>query len=288
MNRFLFLTFLIIANMAYSQKYTTIRPYLRNVYEVFDYVHRRMYSDEMKESQDKLLKLFSNDLFTNKERKVLNAKGKQLMDDLMKIKTMDQGYDFQYCWVPIEKEQNDSTFEWFNKNQTKYSQLSVKIEDGTQRLTNIQIGHYIGETEKNLFRSMSCTQTTSGTIIRGKREGLNDVKPNTQVLALYGESDYWQEATFLDRTKDGFWVKFSSDTSTVKSAQIVLLEIVKGDLAYYHKNNQFVRGVITEILGKELNITLADGSKLTVNRNKLVFKINTYESIDTESLLFSK
>lgn len=219
---------------------------------------------------------------------MLNTEGKLLMNDLMKIKSMDQGYDFQYCWVPIEKNQTDSTYEWYNKNLTKYGELSIKIEDGTQRLTDLKIGQYIGETEKNLFRSMSCTQTNVGAIVRGKREGLNDVKPNTKVLALYEESGYWQEATFLDKAEDGFWVQISPEQSKVKTSQIVPIEIVNGDLAYYHKNNQFVRGVITEILGKELNITLADGSKLTVNRNELFFKINTYESIDTESLLFSK
>lgn len=288
MNRFLLLIFLMISTMAYSQKYSSQRPYLRDVYEVYDYVHRTMYSDDSKTTEEKLLKVFSNDLFINKERKVLNENGKQLMDDLMKIKTMNQGYDFQYCWVPIEKNQTDNQYEWFNKNQTKYSHLSVKIEDGTQRLTDVQIGHYIGETEKNLFRSMSCTQTTAGAIVRGKREGLNDVKPNTKVLALYEESGYWQEATFLDNTKDGFWIQISPQKSKVKTSQIVPLEIVKGDLAYYRKNNQFVRGVITNISGTKVTISLSDGSKITVNRNELLFKINTYEIIDTESQLFSK
>lgn len=288
MNRFLLFIFLMISTMVFSQKYSSQRPYLRGVYEVYDYVHRTMYSDELKTSEDKLLKVFSNDLFISKERKVLNENGKHLMDELMKIKTMDQGYDFQYCWVPIEKNQTDSTYEWFNKNQTKFGQLSIKIEDGTNRLTDIQIGHYIGETEKNLFRSMSCTQTTAGAIVRGKREGLNDVKPNAKVLALYEESVYWQEATFLDKAEDGFWVQVSPNLSKVKTSQIVPLEIVKGDLTYYRKDNQFVRGVITDISGRKVNITLADGSKMTVNRNELFFKINTYESIDTESLLFSK
>ena len=98
--------------MAFSQKYSSQRPYLRDVYEVYDYVHWTMYSDDQKTTEDKLLKVFSNDLFTNKERKVLNEKGKLLMNDLMKIKAMNQGYDFQYCWVPIEKNQTDSTYEW--------------------------------------------------------------------------------------------------------------------------------------------------------------------------------
>ncbi|MCB0453614.1 MAG: hypothetical protein KDC94_12165, partial [Aequorivita sp.] len=210
------------------------------------------------------------------------------MDGLMKIKAMDQGYDFQYCWVPIEKNQTDSSYEWFNKNQTQSAQLSIKMEDGTQRLTDILIGHYIGETEKKLFRSMSCTQTTAGAIVRGKREGLNDVKPNTKVLALYEESGYWQEATFLNNAGDGFWVQVSPNLSKVKTSQIVPIEIVKGDLAYYRKNNQFERVVITDISGTKVNIILADGSKIAVNRNELFFKINTYESIDTKSLLFSK
>ena len=274
--------------MAFPQKYSSQRPYLRDVYEVYDYVHRTMYSDDKKTSEDKLLKVFSNDLFTNKERKVLNKKGKHLMDGLMKIKAMDQGYDFQYCWVPIEKNQTDSSYEWFNKNQTQSAQLSIKMEDGTQRLTDILIGHYIGETEKKLFRSMSCTQTTAGAIVRGKREGLNDVKPNTKVLALYEESGYWQEATFLNNAGDGFWVQVSPNLSKVKTSQIVPIEIVKGDLAYYRKNNQFERVVITDISGTKVNIILADGSKIAVNRNELFFKINTYESIDTKSLLFSK
>ena len=288
MNRFLFLIFLMTSTMAFPQKYSSQRPYLRDVYEVYDYVHRTMYSDDKKTSEDKLLKVFSNDLFTNKERKVLNKKGKHLMDGLMKIKAMDQGYDFQYCWVPIEKNQTDSSYEWFNKNQTQSAQLSIKMEDGTQRLTDILIGHYIGETEKKLFRSMSCTQTTVGTIVRGKREGLNDVKPNTKVLALYEESGYWQEATFLNNAGDGFWVQVSPNLSKVKTSQIVPIEIVKGDLAYYRKNNQFERVVITDISGTKVNIILADGSKIAVNRNELFFKINTYESIDTKSLLFSK
>lgn len=276
------------STMAFPQKYSSQRPYLRDVYEVYDYVHRTMYSDDKKTSEDKLLKVFSNDLFTNKERKVLNKKGKHLMDGLMKIKAMDQGYDFQYCWVPIEKNQTDSSYEWFNKNQTQSAQLSIKMEDGTQRLTDILIGHYIGETEKKLFRSMSCTQTTAGAIVRGKREGLNDVKPNTKVLALYEESGYWQEATFLNNAGDGFWVQVSPNLSKVKTSQIVPIEIVKGDLAYYRKNNQFERVVITDISGTKVNIILADGSKIAVNRNELFFKINTYESIDTKSLLFSK
>jgi len=246
-----------------------------------------MYSDELKTSEDKLLKVFSNDLFISKERKVLNENGKHLMDELMKIKTMDQGYDFQYCWVPIEKNQTDSTYEWFNKNQTKFGQLSIKIEDGTNRLTDIQIGHYIGETEKNLFRSMSCTQTTAGAIVRGKREGLNDVKPNAKVLALYEESVYWQEATFLDKAEDGFWVQVSPNLSKVKTSQIVPLEIVKGDLTYYRKNNQFVRTIIADVSGTKVSIYDTDGKKVTLNRNELFFKINTYESIDTESQLFS-
>jgi len=288
MNRFLFLIFLMTSTMAFPQKYSSQRPYLRDVYEVFDYVHRTMYSDDKKTSEDKLLKVFSNDLFTNKDRKTLNKNGKQLMDDLMKIKAMDQGYDFQYCWVPIEKNQTDSSYEWFNKNQTQSAQLSIKMEDGTQRLADIQIGQYIGETEKNIFRSMSCTQTTVGTIVRGKREGLNNVKPNTKVLALYEESSYWQEATFLDQAQDGFWVQVSPNLSKVKTSQIVPIEIVKGDLAYYRKNNQFERVVITDISGTKVNIILADGSKIAVNRNELFFKINTYESIDTKSLLFSK
>ena len=288
MNRFLFLIFLMTSTMAFPQKYSSQRPYLRDVYEVYDYVHRTMYSDDKKTSEDKLLKVFSNDLFTNKERKVLNKKGKHLMDGLMKIKAMDQGYDFQYCWVPIEKNQTDSSYEWFNKNQTQSAQLSIKMEDGTQRLTDILIGHYIGETEKKLFRSMSCTQTTAGAIVRGKREGLNDVKPNTKVLALYEESGYWQEATFLNNAGDGFWVQVSPNLSKVKTSQIVPIEIVKGDLAYYRKNNQFERVVITDISGTKVNIILADGSKIAVNRNELFFKINTYESIDTKSLLFSK
>ena len=288
MNRFLFLIFLMTSTMAFPQKYSSQRPYLRDVYEVYDYVHRTMYSDDKKTSEDKLLKVFSNDLFTNKERKVLNKKGKHLMDGLMKIKAMDQGYDFQYCWVPIEKNQTDSSYEWFNKNQTQSAQLSIKMEDGTQRLTDILIGHYIGETEKKLFRSMSCTQTTAGAIVRGKGEGMNDVKPNTKVLALYEESGYWQEATFLNNAGDGFWVQVSPNLSKVKTSQIVPIEIVKGDLAYYRKNNQFERVVITDISGTKVNIILADGSKIAVNRNELFFKINTYESIDTKSLLFSK
>lgn len=287
MNCFFFLTFMLITTMAFSQKYSSYRPYLRDVYEVYDYVHQTMYTDEMKISQDKFLKIFSNELFINKERKTLNKKGENLMAEMMKIKAMEQSYDFQYCWVPIEKEQSDSTYEWFNKNQTKYGHLSVKIEDGTHRLTSIQIGQFIGETEKKLFRSMSCSQTTAGAIVRGKREGLNDVKPNTQVLALYEESSYWQEVTFLDISENGFWVKISPQKSKVKTSQIVPLEIVKGDLAYYRKNNQFIRGVITDISGTKVNITLSDGSKIEANRNELFFKINTYESIDTESLLFS-
>ena len=288
MNRFLLVIFLMISTMAFSQKYSSQRPYLRDVYEVYDYVHWTMYSDDQKTTEDKLLKVFSNDLFTNKERKVLNEKGKLLMNDLMKIKAMNQGYDFQYCWVPIEKNQTDSTYEWYNKNQTKSGQLSIKIEDGTQRLTDIQIGHYIGETEKNLFRSMSCTQTTAGAIVRGKREGLYDVKPNTKVLALYEESGYWQEATFLDNAKDGFWVQISPEKSKVKTSQIVPLEIVKGDLAYYRKNNQSVRTIIADVSGTKVCIYDSDSKKVTLNRNELFFKINIYESIDTESLLFSK
>ena len=288
MNRFLLVIFLMISTMAFSQKYSSQRPYLRDVYEVYDYVHWTMYSDDQKTTEDKLLKVFSNDLFTNKERKVLNEKRKLLMNDLMKIKAMNQGYDFQYCWVPIEKNQTDSTYEWYNKNQTKSGQLSIKIEDGTQRLTDIQIGHYIGETEKNLFRSMSCTQTTAGAIVRGKREGLYDVKPNTKVLALYEESGYWQEATFLDNAKDGFWVQISPEKSKVKTSQIVPLEIVKGDLAYYRKNNQSVRTIIADVSGTKVCIYDSDSKKVTLNRNELFFKINIYESIDTESLLFSK
>lgn len=288
MNRFLLVIFLMISTMAFSQKYSSQRPYLRDVYEVYDYVHWTMYSDDQKTTEDKLLKVFSNDLFTNKERKVLNEKGKLLMNDLMKIKAMNQGYDFQYCWVPIEKNQTDSTYEWYNKNQTKFGQLSIKIEDGTQRLTDIQIGHYIGETEKNLFRSMSCTQTTAGAIVRGKREGLYDVKPNTKVLALYEESGYWQEATFLDNAEDGFWVQISPEKSKVKTSQIVPLEIVKGDLAYYRKNNQSVRTIIADVSGTKVCIYDSDSKKVTLNRNELFFKINIYESIDTESLLFSK
>ena len=97
MNRFLLFIFLMISTMAFSQKYSSQRPYLRGVYEAYDYVHWTMYSDDKKTTEDKLLKVFSNDLFINKERKVLNEKGKDLMNDLMKIKAMNQGYDFQYC-----------------------------------------------------------------------------------------------------------------------------------------------------------------------------------------------
>lgn len=287
MKRLLIFTFLIVSTMAFSQKYSSQRPYLRNVYEVFDYVHRTMYNDDKKTAEDKFLKIFSNELFINKERKTLNANGKKLMDDLMKIKAMDQGYDFQYCWLPIEKEQTDSTFSWFNKNNTQFGQLSIKIEDGTQRLTDIQIEMYIGEIEKNLFRSMSCTQNTWGAIVRGKREGLRDVKPNTPVLALIAETGCWQEATFLDTVGNYFYVKIYTEKTKIRTSQIVPIEIAKGDLCYIKENNQFKRTYINNVAGEKINIS-AVGGDITVNRKELFFKINIYESIDTESNFFKR
>lgn len=280
------ITILCFIQTAFAQtKYSSQRPYLSNVYEVFDYVHHSMYSDDAKQSEAKLTKILGNNMFIDNTRKVLNEKGKELLRQLKNIKSAAQRYDFQYCWLPIEKEQTDSTYAWYNKNQTGSSKLFAQFENGTMRIKEINIDYYIGETEKKKFYTMSCSQTTIGPVVRGKRIGLSEQKFNQPVLAYNEESGFWKEANYTGKTKEGLYELENYFKLKSVAASIVPIDIQQGDIAYYYKQNEYKRVHIAKIEGSRINI-VGDKIDISVNRRDLYFKINTYETIDTESKLF--
>lgn len=276
---------LFITNMAYSKKYSNQRPYLQNIYEVFDYVHRTMYSDEYKTTEEKILKVYSNDLFKDNLRTTLNEKGIKIHTELMKIKSANEGYDIQYCWVPIEKYQLQNYYEWYNKDQFKFSSMHIKIEEGTNRITDLYIDIDNDLIKKNKFYTMSCTQTSHGAIVKGKRTGLDDIKPNTQILAFDKTTNFWHEATFINQVNDTYIVSFPNISNTVVT-QIVPIEIDKNDLVYFYKDSFFIRGIITEINGIHFTVNLSDGTSINTERKDLFFRINTFQEKDINSQLF--
>ncbi|MBK7291388.1 MAG: hypothetical protein IPI78_14760 [Chitinophagaceae bacterium] len=121
-------------------------------------------------------------------------------------------------------------------------------------------------------------------MIRGKRAGIMQLKPNTTVLAYNEENGFWQEAIFLEKTDRLFIVEFA-DNIKKEVTQIAPVLIQKYDWAFVLENNKLVRKMIYSI--SEETVTLSSGTNaMPVNRKDLYFKINNYLKADTDALLF--
>lgn len=275
----------LFSNIGNAQKYSSQRPYLRDVFEVFDYVHRTLYDDDAKTCEKKIMQILSNEYFTSEDRKTMNQKGENLLGYIMAVKSSNEGYDFQYCFIPLEKLQTENTYSWYNKNTSRTSTLYAKMENSTMRIISLDLvmEGKIDEREK-LIKS-SCTQTTIGAIVRGKRIGLSEQKYDQPVLAYHNESDYWQEATYLGKSEDGYYMVEYPNKVKMKATQIVPIDISPGDLAYFLQDNELKRVVIAGVENTFISLA-ANNLNMVVSRRDLHFKINTYEAIDTESQLF--
>lgn len=286
MKKSILILILLIYNMAISQKYSSFKNVqFKDIYEVFDYVQKTLYNDDAKTCEMKIKNALSNEYYIGEDRKNLNQKGENLLGYLMAIKSADQGYDFQYCGIPLERLQTENTYSWYNKNNSRTSTLNAQWENGFLRIFSLDIvieGN--PEARKKLAR-FSCTQTTIGAIVRGKRIGLSEQKYDQPVLAYNNETDYWQEAIYLGKSEDGFYyVEYPNKTQTTVT-QIVPIDIRPGDLAYFLQDNELKRVGIAEVNNTLISLA-ATKRNTVVERNQLYFKINTYEAIDTESLLF--
>lgn len=286
MKKSILILLLLISNMAISQKYSSFKNVqFKNIYEVFDYVHKTLYNDDAKTCEMKIKNALTNEYYIGEDRKNLNQKGENLLAYLKAIKTSDQGYDFQYCGHPIERLQTDHTYSWYNKNNSRTSSLNAQWENGFLRIASLDIVIEGRPDERKALARFSCTQTTIGAIVRGKRIGLSEQKYDQPVLAYNSETDYWQEAIYLGKSEDGFYnVEYSNKTKTTVT-QIVPIDIRPGDLAYFLQDNELKRVGIAEVNNTLISLA-ASKLNMVVERNKLYFKINTYEAIDTESLLF--
>ena len=286
MKKSILILILLIFNMAISQKYSSFKNVqFKDIYEVFDYVHTTLYNDDAKTCEMKIKNALSNEYYIGEDRKNLNQKGENLLGYLMAIKSAEQGYDFQYCGIPLERLQTEKTYSWYNKNNSRTSTLNAQWENGFLRIMALDIvieGN--AEARKKLAR-FSCTQTTIGTIVRGKRIGLSEQKYDQPVLAYNNETDYWQEAIYLGKSEDGFYnVEYPNKIKTTVT-QIVPIDIRPGDLAYFLQDNELKRVGIADVNNTLISFA-ANKLNTVVERNQLYFKINTYEAIDTESLLF--
>lgn len=275
----------LFANIANAQKYSSQRPYLQNVYEMFDYVHGTLYNDDAQTCEKKIKQILSNEYFTDDDRKSMNQKGENLLGYLMAIKSSDGGYDFQYCYIPLERLQTENTYSWYNKNTSRTSTINAKMENGTMRIVSLDLVMEGKPEERKKLNKYSCTQTTIGAIIRGKRIGLSEQKYDQPVLAYNNESDYWQEATYLGKSEDGYYMVKYPNKVKMKVTEIVPIDIRPGDLAYFYQDNELKRVGIAAVENTFISLA-ADILNIVVSRKDLYFKINTYEAIDTESLLF--
>lgn len=260
---------------------------LNNIYQVFDFVHNAMYlgSAEPKQSLSKIKATLSNNYFTQKDRKTLTVEGETLMTKLQKAWSIDkETYDFQYCGFPSEQAQTDSTYCWYNKIQKDSSFLEIKKENGLFRIVKLEIGMTAVPSETKLLRSYACDNSLKNAVIRGKRAGIMQLKPNTPVLAYNEENGFWQEATFLEKSDRLFIVEFA-DNIKKEVTQIAPVLIQKYDWAFVLENNKLVRKMIYSI--SEETVTLSSGTNaMPVNRKDLYFKINNYLKADTDALLF--
>ncbi len=276
---------LLFSNVCNAQKYSSQRPYLRDVFEVFDYVHRTLYDDDAKTCEKKIRQILSNEYFTSEDRKTMNQKGENLLGYIMAVKSSNEGYYFQYCYIPLERMQTEKTYSWYNKNNSRTSTLNAKMENGTMRIVSLDLVMEGKPEERKNLNRYSCTQTTIGAVVRGKRIGLSEQKYDQPVLAYHNESDYWQEATYLGKSEDGYYMVEYPNKVRMKATQIVPIDILPGDLAYFLHDNELKRVVIAAVENTFISLA-ANNLNIVVSRKNLYFKINTYEAIDTESQLF--
>ncbi|WP_418637796.1 hypothetical protein [Winogradskyella sp.] len=281
---FLFLASSICTAQNSSKQSTQIT----NIYEMFDFVHKCLYrgSAEQKESLSKLKGRLANQYFTQKERRTLNSRGELLLSKIQSTLADDSySYGFQYCRLPLEKEQTDSTFVWYNKDKTATAYFTMEMEDGILRLFELEVEMITDVSHRKKIETQRCTNLTYGPVVRGKRKGISELKLNDPVLVYNEDTDYWREAIYKGKAENGLYqIEFYNQyKKSVK--QIVPIEVLVNDRAYHFLNNEYKLVFIEEVNNKKLTISSYEFKDI-VDRKDLYYSIDANVPVNYDNRLF--
>jgi hypothetical protein len=249
-------------------------PNFNDIYGVMEFVHGVFMEGDARKTEALLYNMLASFHFVGPDFKVLSRDGAELIPSVMsKVATGEFLYKNQYCPMAEVKEVGNGYIDYWNKDKSAYTRLSVGQEDGKWKLGGITIYMITDLNKARTVEAAACSKTKLSAVERGERKGAASLKAKETVLAFYESDGFWYPATYLSYSNYYFQVQYLIDNSKSSVRKAIPFSVEEGDVAYVKLNDGSIAEiVIHKVVNKDVVEVDFSGQKVQLKVAGLMFK----------------
>lgn len=263
-----------LADKVWSNLAPLTLPSFNDIYGVMEFVHGVFMEGDAKKTESLLYNMLASFHFVAPDFKVLSRDGQELIPSVMnKVATGEFLYKNQYCPMPEVKEVGNGSIDYWNKDKSAYTRLSIGQENGKWKLGGITIYMITDLNKAKTVEAAACAKTQLSAVERGERKGTAQLKVKETVLAFYESDGFWYPATYLSYSNYYFQVQYLIDNSKSSVRKAIPFSIEVGDVAYVKLNDGSIAEiVIHKVVSKDVVEVDFSGQKVQLRTAGLMFK----------------
>lgn len=247
-------------------------PKISDVSQMFDYVGTLLMEGDADLAEAKLRAVLANHFFAQNDRLIPTNSGQALIDAVRNAVSANQGYAYQYCGIPDEKERGNTYVVWYNKDRSNFSRLGVTQNGSALQLSELDVRIASDAAKKKELSVIPCTTLKLGPVRRGERK-ISDMKNGDVVLGYYEQDGFWYVAKLIGYQNNYYNVHYLFDNTKGNIRQAVPFTLEVGDRAFYNMDGTGTNPVeVIAVNGNNVTIRKNDGTELNTESRLLIFK----------------
>ncbi|MCG9911314.1 MAG: hypothetical protein MH137_08425 [Flavobacteriales bacterium] len=248
-------------------------PDFKDMYEAMDFMHPLFMEGTENSIRNLLYNMLSSSYFRRPDFKVPTQEGTELMNSVMtKVVTGEFLYRDQYCSMPEVKETGTNSIDWWNKDKSAYSRITMVKEEGKWKIGGITM-YLISELEKaNRVASVTCSKSSLTPIERGERAGVSSLKANDVVLAYYESDGLWYPSFYLSYSNYYYSVQYFVDNKKGMVRKVIPCILEPGDKALVKTTSGGLAEVTIVSINKFDVVIESGGQQINYKMSGLMFK----------------